>query len=391
MSMLIDGIDFQNLEAEKYWSFAKSFKGDPKEETRNMIFSGNYAGARKMDGAYYRFIKDMDGNMRLQGRSKSVSGDYLDKLDHVPHLRPYFESLPNGTCLLGEIYFPNNEGSSNVTTIMGCLTPKAIERQEKGDKLHYYIFDVWAWDGASYMNVKLEDRIACLDEMFEDYAYDTSPAKIEYIEFAHYLRGENLWEHLSNILASGGEGIVMTKLGTVPSPGKRTARKTLKVKKELSENIDCFFTGRGTPPTRLYTGKEIETWKYWQDIRTGAKMEGALYGEYKNGAAIEPVTKPYFFDWSGSLEIGVLKSHTIGDNDGLLCPEFPEYRIYPIGYLSGLIDEIKADAAGQRLKCIEVTAMEILPTGGIRHAKLERFRPDLAPTDCTYEKYMRNE
>lgn len=59
MSMMIDGIDFQELEAEKYWSFAKSFKGDPKEETRNMIFSGNYIGARKMDGAYYRFIKDI--------------------------------------------------------------------------------------------------------------------------------------------------------------------------------------------------------------------------------------------------------------------------------------------------------------------------------------------
>lgn len=372
---IIDGINFKDLESEKYWSFPKSYKKDPKEETRNMIFSGDYAGARKMDGAYYRFIKDMNGNMRLQGRSKSVSGEYLDKLDHVPHLLPYFKSLPNGTCLLGEIYFPMNEGSSNVTTIMGCLTPKAIERQEKGDKLHYYIFDVWAYNGVSYMNVKLEDRIACLDEMFEDYAYDTSPAKIEYIEFAHYLRGESLWEHLSNILACGGEGIVMTKLGTVPSPGKRTARKTLKVKKELSENIDCFFTGRGTAPTRLYSGKEIETWRYWQNMRTGDKIEGEMFQDYQAGVAIEPITKPYFHGWAGSLEIGVLKNG----------------EVYPIGFLSGLADEIKANAWAQRMKCIEVTAMEILPTGGIRHAKLERFRPDLAPTDCTYEKYMRTE
>ena len=98
-----------------------------------------------------------------------------------------------------------------------------------------------------------------------------------------------------------------------------------------------------------------------------------MYEDYKNGVALEPVTKPYFYGWAGSLEIGVLK-------DG---------EIYPIGFLSGLTDEIKADAWGQRMKCIEVTAMEILPTGGIRHAKLERFRPDLAPTDCTYEKYMR--
>ena len=378
MSMMIDGIDFQNLESEKYWSFPKSFKGDPKEETRNMIFSGNYIGARKMDGAYYRIIKDMDGNMRLQGRSKSVSGEYLDKLDHVPHLMPYFERLPNGTCLLGEIYFPKNEGSSNVTTIMGCLTPKAIERQEKGEKLHYYIFDVWDYGGASYMNTKMEGRVARIDEMYNEWADDANHERhsaIGYIEFAYYYEGNDLWKNLQNILAEGGEGIVMTKKGTVPQPGKRPARKTLKVKKELAENIDCFFTGRGTPPTRVYTGKEIETWKYWQNMRTGIKMEGQFYEDYKNGVALEPITKPYFHGWAGSLEIGVLKNG----------------EVFPIGFLSGLTDEVKSDPGAQKMKCIEVTAMEILPTGGIRHAKLERFRPDLAPTDCTYEKYMRTE
>ena len=373
MSMMIDGIDFQELEAEKYWSFAKSFKGDPKEETRNMIFSGNYIGARKMDGAYYRFIKDMDGNMRLQGRSKSVSGEYLDKLDHVPHLMSYFENLPNGTCLLGEIYFPQNEGSSNVTTIMGCLAPKAIERQEKGPKLHYYIFDVWAYAGKSKMSTKIEDRVRLLDDMYNDWADDANHERypgVAYVEFASYWTGKDLWELLQKTLSIGGEGIVMTKMGTIPSPGKRTARKTLKVKKELTENIDCFFTGRGTAPTRLYTGKEIGTWKYWQDIRTGAKLEGQLFNEYRDGATIEPVTKPYFYGWAGSLEIGVLK-------DG---------QVHPIGYLSGLEDAVKADPGAQAMKCIEVTAMEILETGGIRHAKLERFRPDLAPSDCTWEK-----
>jgi ATP-dependent DNA ligase len=310
----------------------------------------------------------MDGNMRLQGRSKSVNGGYLDKLDHVPHLMNFFNELPNGTCLLGEIYFPNNEGSSNVTTIMGCLTPKAIERQQKGDKLHYYIFDIWAWEGKSYMSKKCDERFDELNSCARAYPY-------EYVEWAQYYEGKELWEQLQVILANGGEGIVMTKKGTVPSPGKRTARKTLKVKKELSENIDCFFTGRGTAPTRLYTGKEIETWKYWQNMRTGAKIEGEMYKDYAEGVALEPITKPAFYNWAGSLEIGVLKNG----------------EVYPIGFLSGLADEIKADPGAQKMKCIEVTAMEILPTGGIRHAKLERFRPDLAPTDCTYEKYMRVE
>ena len=371
MSFVIDKIDFQNLEAEKFWSFPKSFKGDPKEETKNMIFSEQYIGARKMDGAYYRFIKDMEGNMRLQGRSKSVNGEYLDKLDHVPHLLPYFESLPNGTCLLGEIYFPKNEGSSEVTKIMGCLAPKAIERQRVGDKLHYYIFDVWAYDGKSLMNTEIEKRIFYLDGMFEDWSESEKP--LEFIEFAHYLKGKNLWKHLQTILAEGGEGVVMTKLGTIPSPGKRTARKTLKIKKELAENIDCFFTGRFAEPTRLYSGKEIETWKYWENLRTGEKMEGEYFKCYHNGEAIEPVTKPYFNGWAGSLEIGVLK----------------DSKVIPIGFLSGLADEIKAQPSAMKFKCIEVAAMEILPdTGALRHGKLKRFRPDLAPEDCTWEKYM---
>ena len=63
---LIDKIDFQELESEQYWSFPKSYKKDSKAETRNMIFSGDYLGARKMDGAYYRFVKDMDGNRVLK-------------------------------------------------------------------------------------------------------------------------------------------------------------------------------------------------------------------------------------------------------------------------------------------------------------------------------------
>lgn len=365
MSLIIDNVNFNEADAERYWSFPKTFKGDPKEETKNMILSGTYLGARKMDGAYYRFIKDMEGNMTLQGRNKGVSGEYLDKIDHVPHLMNFFSELPNGTCLLGEIYFPNNEGSSEVTKIMGCLTPKAIERQEKGDKLHYYIFDIWALDGVSYMNKACQDRFEELNtcaRIYED----------SYVRWARYYEGNELWIHLQTILANGGEGIVMTKKGTVPQPGKRPARKTLKVKKELADNIDCFFTGRFSSPTRLYSGKEIRTWRYWENLRTGEKMEGEYFECYHNGDAIEPVTKPYFNGWAGSLEIAVLK-------DG---------AVMPIGFLSGLVDEIKAQPGAMKNKCIEVAAMEVLPTGGIRHGKLNQFRPDLNPEDCTWEKYM---
>ena len=362
--MIIDNVDFHELPAQKYWSFPSGYKKDSKAETQAMIFSGDYVGARKMDGAFYKFIKDENGNMELIGRSKSVKGDYIDKIEWVPQLHEFFNSLPNGTCLLGEIYFPEKEGSSNVTTIMGCLPQKARDRQEKGAKLYYYVFDVLAYNGESLYQKNIEERVTCLG--YINMFINANP----YIVLARYYEGKELWNHLQETLNNGGEGVVITKKGTCYQPGKRPARQTLKVKKELHETIDCFFTGHAAPPTKEYTGKEIENWKFWEDIRTGQKLEGQLYMDFYDGKSITPVTKPYFYGWAGSLEIGVVK----GD------------KVVPIGWLSGLADEIKANWQEYKGKCIEVTAMEVLETGGLRHAKLLNFRPDLNIKECTWEK-----
>lgn len=360
---MIDGVDFHNLEAQKYWSFPSGYKKDSCTETRNMIFSGDYVGARKIDGAFYKFVKHEDGTMELLGRSKSVSGDYLNKINWVPQLYPFFESLPNGTCLLGEIYFPDNEGSNNVTTIMGCLPQKALARQESGDKLHYYVFDVLAFAQTSWVKANIEQRVEQLDNIAQGW-------KSEYVTFAQYYEGKELWKYLQDVLNIGGEGVVITKKGTCYQPGKRPARQTLKVKKELHETIDCFFTGHFSAPTRVYSGKEIESWQYWENLQTGEKIEGAKYNDFYDGAPIEPVTKPYFYGWAGSLEIGVVK----GD------------KVVPIGYLSGLTEEVKSNPAKYKGACIEVTAMQFTDDGALRHAKMVQFRPDLTIRDCTWEK-----
>lgn len=381
---VIDGINFKEMEPQKYWAPPASWSDAKKKETTEArIFSGDWFGAEKKDGYFSKLVKDDEGNIGLYSRSRNVNGEYPEKSEWVPHLKGFFDWLPNGTCLLGELYLPSKPGSSNITTLLGCLKEKCIARQSQGEKLNFYVFDVLAYEGKSVYTSSLMARTVILSKIFNDYADEVNPGgyligegpSFGYVAFATYYSGKELWNKLQGILASGGEGMVITRGGAPYQPGKRPSKDCQKVKKELTENIDCFFTGRGTAPTRLYTGKEIETWKYWQDIRTGNKLEGALYKEYKNGSTIEPVTKPFFYGWVGSLEIGVLK-------DG---------EVYPIGYLSGLADEIKSDPGAQAMKCIEVTAMEILETGGIRHAKLERFRPDLAPTDCTYEKYMRVE
>ena len=384
MSMIIDGIDFQNLAPQKYWAPPASWTLEKKKETTEArIFSGDWFGAEKKDGYFSKLVKDMDGNIGLFSRSKNVNGEYPEKHEWVPHLNEFFNWLPNGTCLLGELYLPSKPGSSNITTLLGCLKEKCIMRQEQGEKLHFYAFDVLAYEGKNLYTSPLIARTVVLDKIRADYYLNPLGSDIYivgaspsngFVQFAQYKTGKELWAMLQTVLANGGEGIVITRGSAPYQPDKRPSKDCQKVKKELQETIDCFFTGRGTAPTRLYTGKEIESWKYWQDVRTGNKIEGALYKDYKNGATIEPVTKPFFYGWAGSLEIGVFK-------DG---------QVYPIGLLSGLTDEIKADPSAQAMKCIEVTAMEIMAdSGALRHGKMLRFRPDLAPTDCTYEKYMR--
>ena len=365
MKGFIDGIDFHSLPIQRYWSMPASWAPERKQqEVKSAIFSGEYVGARKIDGAFYKFVKDEDGNMELLGRSKSVSGDYLNKIEWVPQLQSFFNALPNGTCLLGEIYFPHNEGSNHVTTIMGCLKDKAIARQEAGEKLHYYVFDILAWAGASYLNEVATRRIERVG-----LCRTSEGGNHPYGHFAqYYSTGEEIWELLQSTLAEGGEGIVITKKDSKYQPDKRPARQTYKLKRELQETLDVVILG-ANPPTRLYNGKEIVTWKYWENTRTGERINDELYKDYMNGATIEPVTKNYFFDWAGSLVIGARK-----DN-----------KLVPIGSLSGLTEGMLENWKEYRGTVIEITGMQIFSeTYGIRHPKFIRIRYDLGPEDTDW-------
>jgi hypothetical protein len=377
----IDGFDFGEMEAMKYWAPPSSWTDQKKKDNaHSRIYSGEWFGAEKKDGYFAKLIKDEDGNIILYSRSRGVNGKFADKHEWVPHLMPFFDALPLGTCLLGELFFPSNPGSRNVTTIMGCLKEKAIDRQEKGERLHFYVFDVLAWDGVSLIEAKFSDRLKKVTQVW------SGGFVRKYVEVAFYVSGKELWAMLQEVLARGDEGIVITHQDGKYEPGKRPSKTTLKIKKELKQTIDCFFTGVGSAPTKEYTGKEIETWQYWENLRTGEKVQGDLYKQYSEGGLITPVTKGYFHGWAGSLEIAVLRKK-VGSKYKINGKVYEDVDIYPIGWLSGLTEEMKANPREYAFQPIEVTAMEwdgIYHT--LRHGKMVGWRKDLTLADCTLEK-----
>ena len=375
----IDGYDFGEMEAQKYFAPPSTWSDEKKRENARMkIYSGDFLGAEKKDGYFAKLIKDEDGNIILYSRSRGVNGKFADKHEWVPHLQPFFEALPNGTCLLGELYLPSQPGSRCVTTIMGCLKEKAIARQEKGEKLHFYVFDCLAWNGKSLMKERALFRFGVVEQMQGDFG--------GYISFAYYVHGGHLYVLLQETLARGDEGVVITHKDGLYEPGKRPSKTTLKIKKELKQTIDCFFTGVSSAPTKEYTGKEIETWKFWMNQMTGVKINAEMYKEYKNGCPIIPITKGYFYGWAGSLEIAVLR-HREGSRCKIHGIEYIDTEIFPIGWLSGLPDEMKASPEKYAFLPMEVTAMEYDSINhSLRHGRMIGWRKDLGIGDCTFDK-----
>lgn len=379
----IDGYDFGEMEAMKYWAAPASWSDEKKRENaHSRIFSGDWLGAQKFDGYFAKLVKDEDGNIILYSRSRGVNGKFTDKHEWVPHLMPFFEALPLGTCLLGELYFLSAPGSRNVTTIMGCLKEKAIERQEKGEKLHFYVFDCLAFADKNLLDWPAKKRFSVASGLININDID----KKDYVSFAEYKSGKELWSMLQEILARGDEGIVITREDGKYEPGKRPSKTTLKIKKELKQTIDCFFTGVGSAPTKDYTGKEIETWQYWENLRTGEKIQGECFRDYMAGAAITPITKSYFHGWCGSLEIGVLR-HKVGSRCKINGVVYEDTEVFPIGWLSGLTEEMKSNPEKYAFQPIEVTAMEWDGFNHtLRHGKMVGWRKDLALKDCNLEK-----
>ena len=380
MNCIIEGIDFFNLPAMKYYSPSTSWSAEKKKQNAmDKIFSDEWYGARKIDGVFGMIGRNLDGEIFWRPRAKNTKGEFVNKIEWLPQIHSFLNQVDPGTVFLCETYIPEHESAKDTTSVLNCLLPKSLKRQENEEyKLHIYIFDILADGGESYLNMKAIDRFLRVEDYSTIY---NNP----YVEWAKYYNGKELWDMLQHLLANGYEGMVITREDAPYQPGKRSSKISLKIKKELQDTVDCIVIG-ANPPTKAYNGKEIETWEYWFDeINNGCILASvyfesqheSIYNKYVNGEPVYPVTKNWFYGWAGSWKLGAYK-------DG---------KLVQIGSLSGLTDEQKENWKDYVGKVVEVSAMETSENQeggkGLRHPKLIDVRSDIDPADCTYERIFK--
>ena len=377
MNCIIENIDFYELEAMKYYSPSTSWSSEKKKKNaEEKIFSGDWLGSMKKDGTFCMCGRNLNGEIFLRPRARNVKKEFVNKVDWVPHLHSFLNSLEPGTVLLAELYLPRDEQAKSSSSIMNSLQPKAVKKQEKEeDKLIFYVFDILADAGESYLNMKAIDRFLRVEDYSKKYNFP-------YVEWAKYYNGKELWDNLQTYLAEGREGMVITYEDAKYEPGKRSAKISLKVKKEIQETIDCVIIG-ANPPTKVSGTKEPEVWNYWFNEYTNEKILASdylaenhsnIYSFYVDGGPVVPVTKGWFYGWAGSLKLGLY------NNDELVH----------VGDLSGVTDDMKENWKEFVGTVVEISCMEISENAqggwGFRHPKMLSIRSDKPARECTIEQ-----
>lgn len=389
----------RELEPEKYWSFPSSYSKEKRQmELDKMIASGLYSFQLKTDGNYSSFICDFDDDKRIISRGVStVTKEYGRIEDRLFFFDAVAAAFSKPTRIIGEVYYDkgidrhvgsvlranpiksksiqDDEFYAEASKIadFSAKDRRDIENNEfRNQKLKWRIFDVWYYDGENLMNTPWEQRQAYVKAAAERINHPL-------VTYVHsYPLDESFYDKLNAIFAAGGEGVVIYKKTGLPEPGKRTAHKTLKVKRELEHLIDCVITGI-EPAAEDYTGKDIASWPYWRDTRTGALLTGQLFGDYQLGRAIKPISRGAYMGWPGAIYVSVY------NNDG---------ELQKLCKVAGLTDDMKqslADNFEEWYLCpVTIGGMAIsTPNSGvsIRHPYLSSIRKgDIDPADCTFSK-----
>lgn len=336
--------------------------------------SGDYFGQLKKDGFWYQYEHHTNHSYLFSRSASRATGLQAEKGANVPHIMQALKALPNETILVGEVYYPGGS-SKNTTEIMGCLAPKAIERQNgKYGKIHYYVHDILMYNGIDFVSAETGswDRYCILEKIWKLHGLD----KYDFLELAEVWT-DNLYARVGDALAAGEEGMVIKHKEGIYEPGKRP-RTNLKAKKvDFADVVIMGFE----EPTKEYYGKELDSWGF-NILEDGTRLQGNYQDlcEMFKPDRIIPVTKPYYYNWHNArFKIGLWED---GGN---------EMGLRNVGTIhSGISDEMKQDMSEHPEKYLgkvcSIQMMEVDKSAGtIRHGFFKHMREDKNSTDCRYE------
>ena len=369
-------MDYFSMEPMKYWSMSNTISSQERRmKLEQMAESGDYLFGLKTDGNWSRAVITAERNA-LQTRGISVkTKTYGEIQDKVIFWNDVVNAFQNGTTvILGEIY---REGDidKDIGSVLRCLTPKALARQ-KDNPLKWRIFDVLCLDGQDLMNIDFEKRIEYIPEVVKR----INSSLVEGVQY--YPMDETFFDQMGKIFASGGEGAVCYKRNAHYEPGKRGPHSwdSVKVKQEISSDIDCFILAT-VPCEKNYNGGDIGHWQFWENARTGEKVCGEYFGDYQLGGPYVPISKNYYYNWPASITVGVFD----GDGNKVeLCK------------VAGLTEEFKTDLRDHfdnwYMCPVSINGMMISTAReniSIRHPILKSIRMnDISPEDCTLAKII---
>lgn len=373
-------MNYFELGVQKYWAPTSSMSAETRRQhLEQMAASGNYLWAEKFDGNFARGVITFERSaLQTRGISR-VTGTYSELQEKVFFWDSVVNAFQHGdTVILGELYLPGGI-DRDVGSISRCLPEKARARQ-KDHKLEWRIFDVLVLDGIDMINSPIEERVLHIPEVVKRISNPLVQG-IEYHEMT-----ESFFEELNEIFARKGEGAICYKKGIVYTPGKRSsAWTTMKVKQEISNDIDALISGL-VPCEKIYNGGDVSHWQYWQNTRTGELVQGSYFGEYQTGGSYEPVTKNFFFNLPGAIYTSVY------DNN---------HNLIPLCKVAGLTDDFKEqlrDNFDEYYLCPVTLGGMMVSTAGasssgvgvsIRHPYIKSIRrDDISPDDCTLSKII---
>lgn len=396
----------------------------------------------KRDGHRALCFLGTDSNRLFSRRISKTTGWYGENTDQLPHLREMILPGYEGTVIDGEIC-RDGETSKELQSVMGALPAKAIQDQFVKGFVDYDLFDILYYKGVNIQAMPLWKRKLYLwDVIFAFWLAYGEDCHVNYLTtlitpesasildtMRKYAHSKDLTqiprdlvktvpsfiEHFLEITKDDEEeGLVVKNANATYQAGKKS-KDFIKLKKH--DTWDVIMTGI-EPSTRLYSGKELEKWQFWEK-KNGQKVKGNYYPKYAGGMEIEPVTKPYFMGWCGGITGAVWKpldwDKWIDENGGEIHAEayldqahdegwvkFANgelHQLFEVVTVKGLTEEQQEDILNNgaqymdEKRVFEVEAQEIIDKekGTLRHPRFYMWRDNKSHDMCTWNAHLRVE